>query len=47
MRVGAFKGRNFDGVMEALDQMEDKESCALRKQKIIEHVWMTKGKATA
>ena len=47
MRVGAFKGRNFDGVMEALDQMEDKESCALRKQKMIEHLWMTKGKATA
>ena len=47
LRVGAFKSRNFDGVMEALDQMEDKEECASRKEKMIEHVWMTKGKATA
>ena len=47
LRVGAFQGRNFDGVMDALDQMEDKEECASRKRKIIEHVWMTRGKSSA
>ena len=33
------EGRDFDGVMAAIEQMEDKSECAVMRQKLIEHVW--------
>ena len=47
LRVGEHKGRNFDGVMDAIAQMENKGTCILLKKKLIEHVWMCKGKDVA
>ena len=43
LTVGEHKGRDFDGVVEALAQMNDKGTCLLLRQKLIEHVWTTKG----
>ena len=42
LRVGEHEGRDFDGVMDAIAQMTDKGTCILLRQKLIEHVWMTK-----
>ena len=47
LRVGEHKGRNFDGVMDAIAQMENKGTCILLKKKLIEHVWISKGQDIA
>ena len=47
LRVGEHKRRNFDGVIDALDQMEDKGTCILLRKKLIEHVWVAFGKGVA
>lgn len=47
LRVGEHEGRDFDGVMEALAQMENKGTCILLRKKLIEHIWITKGKDIA
>ena len=33
------QGRDFNGVMAAIKQMEDKSECHVMRQSLIEHVW--------
>lgn len=37
------EGRDFNGVMAAIKQMEDKTECILKRHKLIEHVWIFSG----
>ena len=47
LRVGQHKGRDFDGVMQAIETMENTGTCILLKKKLIEHVWTFKGEEFA
>ena len=33
------EGRDFNGVIAAIKQMEDKIECSVMRQKLIEHIW--------
>ena len=47
LRVGEQKGRDFDGVMDAIARMENKGTCILLNFFLLEHVWMCKGQDKA